>query len=217
MNKNDKIEAFSPPLKLINNINDKLYKRIDKFINILENKLNQISTIKKNKDYKISNENIIKINKFDIINNIRNIFYSNNEDLYNFIRTYIDHCINISQIICSDINNLKHNNIYKEQYGHEKLIQSINSTDINFYILYQLTVFLSNSINGLNNIKINNYYNILIFDIKKIVLMYILNNLKYLFQYWDSYKLDKEQYNILLTIQNNVIYNMNINLINTCI
>ena len=215
MNKNDKKTVFLSTDKRTININKILHKKLDKFIRVIEERMNQISHIKKDTNYKICGNDIVETNKCKMMLIAENVFCNNNERIYDYIRMNVDHCINISQILCSHINNIKHENVYNKQFREVQIISNIKSLDIKLFMLYNLTIYLSNSINGLNNIKINKYYDILIFDIKKIVITYIINNLKILFSHMDIYIKKDELYDTLFKIQNNVLYNVNVDLINT--
>lgn len=198
---------------IIPGINKILNKKIGIFIRIMAIKISQISTLQIDKKYKIYNENIIVDNKNIIIRKFKQFFNNNNKELYTFIRINIDHCINVSQMILSDINNKQNNkNIYTEQFNSSILFNNIFSFNDKLHIIYILTNLLSETIHGLNNIYLNDYYNLLIWDMKKIIIIYVLNNLKFLFKYYDI--LNKKYditYKQLLTIQNNISYDVKLN------
>jgi len=215
MDKNDNSRLMTKANMISHSINKILCNKTASFITIISIKILQISTLKKNIIYRICNNNIIIDNRCLASRNLGKILIDDKKELYNFIRINIDHCINISQITLSSLNEMKHNNIYNKQFGSNAILNNLDLFDDKLKILYILTSILSETIYGLNNIDINDYYNLLICDIKKIIIIYTLNNLKYLFKY--SSILSKKyniSYDQLLKIQNNIMYDINFELMN---
>ena len=195
-------------------LNDIIKNKLDNFIEIIINKLKQISIIEKNEYYKIHKDILKKDKSYKIIKILKK-YTKNNEKIYNYIRIYIDHCINIIQIILFDIKQyIKINtnkNIYNKHNNSNITITEIYTFNYNIKLVYILTQTLANTLIGLNNLNLNeNYYNLLIWDIKKIVISYVTNNLNILYKYS---KLLKEEYNIeyneLIKILNIIIYSNN--------
>lgn len=188
-------------------INKILHRKSELFISKLLCKIKQISNIETNKRYIVYNNKIIEDNRYRFKRKFINLFIDDKEILYNFIRINIDHCINISQITISHIeNNKKYNTIYSNQYKASQILSENNSLDYFINILFKLTKELSNTINGINNLILNDYYNILLCDTKKIISIYILYNLNILFKYYhivsDILQID---YSELVNIQNQLI------------
>lgn len=186
------------------NNNDELLKIVFK---ILSYKIDQIISIKKGINYKISNNNLVINNRIGFINNIYKQLVKEDKKIYDFIRIYIDHCINISQLLIFELENKKLDHVYINHHKSNILFNHIHVQEDKLFILYKLTLLLSKSIIGLNNINLSHEYNILLWDIKKIICYYVLSNLKYLYSIYDKLH---ERYNIkyldLIDIKNNVIY-----------
>ena len=163
---------------MIEDTNKILSNTLNKFIEIIKYKLNLISIIERKESYRIKNDMLIKDKSCMLIKKLR-YYGNNNEYIYNYIRIYIDHCINITQIILFDINHELKKNIYNKHYNSNVQLKKVYSFNYNIKILYMLTYALANTLLGLNNLDMyEDYYNLLIWDIKKIIITYITNNLK---------------------------------------
>lgn len=182
-----------------------LHQKTKKFINTINDKLLQIQMIKKENHYRIYNDTLTIDTRLKLIQKINN--HKTSENIYNYIRMNIDHSINLSQIILSNINNISHENIYNKHFNRNIINCNLESFNENIFLLFILTQSLSKTVIGLYNLDIDKYYNILIFDIKKIIIVYILNNLQYLFKHLNIL-IDNEytNYNELMNIQNNIMY-----------
>ena len=212
MKKTDNSKLLTNQKENIHSLNKLLYNKTESFIKIISIKLLQISSLQKYEKYRVYNDNIIIDNRSRAFRKMSQMLIDDNEKLYNFIRINVDHCINVSQIILSNINNMTHENIYNKQFRSNALLMNLDSFDYKMKILFTLTNVLSETISGLNNLELDNYYNLLIWDIKKIIMIYVLNNLKYLFKYFKTSATHNIDYNNLLKIQNNVMYDVSIEL-----
>lgn len=181
-----------------------LNQKTKKFIHTINDKLLQIQMIKKENSYRIYNNELTIDTRMKIVQKITH--NKNYENIYNFIRINIDHSINLSQIILSNINNIPHENIYNKHFNKNIINCNLESFNDNIFLLFILTQSLSKIVIGLNNLNLDNYHNILIFDIKKIIVVYILNNLQYLFKHLNILiDNDYTNYNELINIQNNIM------------
>lgn len=184
-----------------------LYKKTNIFIDNIINKIHTISNIKKNTKYIVISDKLLLDNRSFFQKKISNLLIDNDENLYNFIRINIDHCINMSQIIISNINDIKHTNIYSKHYKYNNLLDNKQPLEFKLCILFKLTKELSNTLSGITNLKISKNYKILLWDIKKVISIYTLNTLNVLLKHYhiltDNTEID---YGALLEIQNNIIY-----------
>lgn len=170
--------------QILNNCDILVYKNIKDYVKSLTIKILQIASLQRNHHYIIYNDNIIIGHRICCLTKIFNLYNNRNSEFYNFIKINIDYYIHISSVLITffkDLymqNNIEHNdNIYNSCIDIDEIV----------ILLYNVTVMLSETIAGLNNITLNNYYNFLILDIKKIIIITCNNNLTYLNKYVKLY------------------------------